>query len=202
MTTTLNQLSLFPSTGQPYTVAPWNYGGTEGAGWSPSDYPSDAVDWVLVSIRTSADASTTVSQVAGLLRSDGTVSVDLDITGPLQSSYFVVIEHRNHLIAMSPNSLPVNNSEITYDFTTANSYTGSSGFGQKLIAGKWFLFSGNEEQTSIGHEITGADILLWQLNNGTFNIYSPSDLSLDGDVNANDKIIWSFNNGIFSGVPK
>ena len=38
--------------GQPYSVAPWNYAGIEGAGWTDADYMGDETDWVLVSFRT------------------------------------------------------------------------------------------------------------------------------------------------------
>jgi len=130
MTTGLRQLDLFPVTGQPYTVAPWNYMGTEGVGWLPSDYPLNTVDWVLISLRSDEAANTTVGQAAGLLLDNGNVSVDIQLSSVL-NSYYVVLEHRNHLPVMSPMILPVTNNEITYDFTAADSYTAGIGFGQK-----------------------------------------------------------------------
>ncbi len=204
MTTQLWQLELFPSTGQPYGIAPWNYLGTEGVGWQSTDYPADAVDWVLVSLRSAEDAQTTVGRAAGLLLSDGTVSVDIQLlSGNVLGAYYVVLEHRNHLPVMSPTLLPVSNNEITYDFTVANSYSSSTSFGQKNNGFLWMLYGGNADQlNTLGHEITGSDIIPWQQDNGNFNIYSESDFNLDGDINANDKILWSYNNGIFSILPR
>lgn len=202
MDTKLQQLSLFPVSGQPYSSSPWNYAGTEGVGWQPSDYPVDAVDWVLVSLRSAEDASTTVGTGAGLLLEDGSVSVQIDqLSGSILTAYYIVLEHRNHLPVMSPMLVPVNNNEMTYDFTTADSYV-VAGFGQKNIGNNWLLFAGNEEQQSLGHEITGSDIIQWQVLNGSFSIYNESDFNLNGDINGDDKILWSKNNGVFSSVPK
>lgn len=203
MTTQLLQRSLFPVSGQPYTVPPWNYQGTEGVGWQSSDYPAGAVDWVLVSLRSSEDAQTTIGQAAGVLLEDGSVSVDIiPNSGTVLSQYYVVLDHRNHLIVMSPNLVQVTNNEINYDFTNANSYNPGAGFGQKQVGSDWVLFGGNGDQLGIGHEIIGADIIEWQQLNGNFNQYSPSDFTMDGDINADDKILWSNNNGIYSLVPK
>ncbi len=204
MNTNLRQLDLFPSTGQPYTVAPWNYSGTEGAGWQPSDYPTNTVDWVLVSLRSGEDANTTVGQAAGLLLADGSISVDIQLSSTnVLPSYFVVLEHRNHLPVMSPTVLPVSNNEINYNFSAADSYTTGLGFGQINVGSIWMLYSGNGYQLNpIGHEIIGEDIIQWNQDNGLFDTYNQSDFNLNGDVNASDKILWSYNNGIFSAVPR
>lgn len=202
MKTELQQRSLLPISGQPYTFAPWNYFGTEGVGWGPSDYPVDAVDWVLVSLRSGEDASTTIGRAAGMLMDDGSISVGIKPpTGTILTEYYIVLEHRNHLPVMSPMLVTVTNNSVTYDFTTANSYI-TTGFGQKNIGSDWLLYAGNADQGSLGHEITGADIIQWQLFNGTFNVYKESDFSLNGDINADDKILWFSNNGIYSSVPK
>jgi len=36
--------------GQPYSIAPWNYVGTEGTDWTDADYTGEETDWVLVSL--------------------------------------------------------------------------------------------------------------------------------------------------------
>jgi len=203
MTTGLQQLSLMPTTGQPYGVAPWNYPGTEGAGWQPSDYPMGSVDWVLVSLRTTEDAATTVGKAAGVLLQNGMVSVDIQpISGTVSTNYYVVVEHRNHLPVMSAQPVAVVNNEVSFNFTSADSYISGAGFGQKND-GIWMMYAGNGSQpNTVGHEITGSDIIEWQLSNGNFNVYGASDFNLNGDINANDKTLWSANNGIYSTVPK
>lgn len=203
MGTTLLQRALFPSTGQPYNVAPWNYPGTEGSGWMPSDYPTDAVDWVLISLRTGENASTTVAQVAGLLLEDGSVSATIQLAGNPASEYYVVLEHRNHLPVMSPSLVQVTNNTLTYDFTQADSYMAGGGFGQKNVGSNWLLYGANGDQlNAVGHEITGSDIIEWFAQNGNFDIYSGSDFDMNGDLNANDRILFAINNGIFSSVPR
>jgi len=57
--------------GQPYSIAPWNYPGAEGANWTDNDYNDDAVDWVLVSLRTDITKSTQVGITAGIINRDG-----------------------------------------------------------------------------------------------------------------------------------
>jgi len=66
--------------GQPYSIAPWNYPGTEGSLFDSggnvangkAGYPSTVVDWVLVSLRDKPDATgVTLCQAAALLHKDG-----------------------------------------------------------------------------------------------------------------------------------
>lgn len=77
----------------------------------------DIVDWVLVSLRTGTDASTEVQKRAGFVKADGTV-VGLDGSSPLRfgvpdDSYYVVVEHRNHLSVMSASAVAMSNASIT-----------------------------------------------------------------------------------------
>jgi hypothetical protein len=132
MTTTLNQQGLLPGqipispfgiatpSGQPYKTAPWNYLGTE----TVSNYDSDVVDWVLISLRTNiADANSVVYKTAALLRKTGTVT--LLAACPLLNpslSYSVVIEHRGHIGAASHQPISIVDNKITYDFTQQQSY--------------------------------------------------------------------------------
>ncbi len=206
MTNRLHQLNLLPS-GQPFNTAPWNYNGTEGQGWSISDYPSDAVDWVLVEFRSGLLPSNVVATRAGVLRKDGTVLFpqEMELTDfPPNSSVYVVVYHRNHLPTMSPTSIPVTSSGLSIDFRRMNGYTGTSlGSGQKeLSSGLWALYAGNSENAGSGYEITGSDNILFSALNGNFNVYSEADYDLNGDVNGNDKTFWLPNSGIFSPIMK
>ncbi len=205
MTSNLLQSNLLPA-GQPYSVAPWNYPGLEGTGWSSADYPSGAVDWVLVSLRTLPAASSEITRFAAVLLEDGTTSAlgTFELSSVITSAY-VVVEHRNHLPAMSATPVDIVNNMISYDFRNQNAYTGAngSGFGQIQINGNWALYTGNADQTNLlGYEITGADRILWQIQNGNFGIYDPTDFNFDGDISGNDRLIWSTNNGISSSIPR
>ncbi len=203
MTTNLQSLNLLPS-GQPYTTAPWNYNGTEGAGWTPADYPTGSVDWVLISMRTSPLAADEVGQGAVVLLNDGTtyenVTADIDFA---ITELYLVVEHRNHLPVMTPNPIPIVNGMVTYNFKSADSYSSGPGLGQKFIGTNWVMYAANADQSlDTGYEITGADNILWQASNGLPGVYQGADFNLDGDVTGADKVMWSYNNGVFSSIPK
>jgi hypothetical protein len=237
MRTTLNDLFLLPGQlyidpffgpfysppGQPYNVAPWNYMGTEGDLYDSemdptngdANYPMTVVDWVLVSLRDTID-SAPLCMAAALLHDDGHIEFvesfeccDLDVF----EDYYVVIEHRNHLIVMSHEQVPVDltNSTITYDFRTQESYVDlifGPGFfqGQKqILTGTWAMYAGNGEQAASAAadiDINQADRSAWQLENGEFSLYRTGDYNMNGDVNFNDRVTWERNNGSSSSVPR
>ncbi len=189
--------------GQPYNSSPWSYPGTEGSGWLPIDYPAGTIDWVLVSLRTSLDPGTEVARIAAVLLEDGTISpfnLNRNNTDPL----YVMIEHRNHLPIISAQAIPIINNTLSYDFTTANSYKPSLGFGQKQVGASWVMYGGNGDQAADQNscDINAEDRVFWRTVNGLFEVYNPGDYNLDGDINAEDKIIFNLNNGIYTTVPK
>jgi len=203
MSTNLAQKDLLPS-GHPYQQPPWNYPGAEGAGWTISDYPAGSVDWVLVSLRTAPSPSTEVAITAAILREGGCLVFPKQKAFPtsLGNSFYIVVEHRNHLAVMSPTAVTVNGGALTYDFRTANSYINGSGYGQKAQSNlsAWMLFSGDGDQISdlSGYDINGVDKAAWMPKNGLYNIYDAVDFNLDGEVSGADRVLWSYNNGIFS----
>lgn len=92
---------------QPFNSLPWLYSGKEYS----DDIPIEVIDWVLVSLRSNTDKDSEVACRAGFLLGDGSI-VDLDGTSPLafavdQGSYYVVVEHRNHLPIMSSIVIPL-----------------------------------------------------------------------------------------------
>ncbi|MBW6501175.1 MAG: HYR domain-containing protein, partial [Bacteroidales bacterium] len=236
MRTDLNDLRILPGqtlvdmftgnyytpAGQPYSIAPWLYPGGEGAlydsGGDPSmadaGYPATVVDWVLVSLRTDPEGTGgPVCQKAALLHSDGHIEFvtgfdccDLDLTG----TYYLVIEHRNHLIVMSPEPLPIVGGKITYDFRSTQSYIFNSGFdvsvGQKeVLPGVFAMYAGNGNQTATSSsdtDINFDDRTYWEGQNGTIGRYRNGDYNLNGDTNYNDRTLWEFNNGRFTSVPR
>ncbi len=193
--------------GQPYSVAPWNYNGVEGLDFTDSDYQGNEVDWVLVGLRIGIQKADEVSQAAGLLMKDGTIRfpaecpVRTDEPGP----FFVVVEHRNHMAAMSTETISPTDRELIMDFTTQDSYTGFLGWGQSEVApGKWAMIAGDLDQTidDFSYDVNGGDKIEWEIGNGNFDTYRTSDANLNGDTNGEDKIIWELNNGKFSRVPR
>lgn len=192
--------------GQPYTSAPWSYGGSEGNGWNDGNYSTDVVDWILVSFRTGIQKSTELYKAAALVYKDGTV-VFPDGPFVLASSpdLYIVVQHRNHLTTMSANPVQGVNGVYTFDFTQADGYTGAGGFGQKLLpnGSQWALYAGDVDQVQVPYsDIQGGDKAKWSLVNGNFGSYSVEDVNMDGDIDGADKSVWSNNNGISSQVEK
>lgn len=218
MTTGLNEQGLLPGqtpisnlvsptpAGQPYHIAPWNYAGTEGAGWTDADYDSTAVDWVLLSFRTGKAKSTEIAQVAALLHKDGHIEVldqcILDTSMDL-SAVYAVIEHRNHMGIMTPVITSMSDGKLEHDFRAKDSFNDMTGFGQKPLAGKWAMYAADIDQSDTpSYDITATDKFLWVDDNGKFSLYLNTDMNLDGDISAKDKTYWDANNGISSRVPK
>ncbi|MEW4925686.1 hypothetical protein [Algibacter sp. 2305UL17-15] len=236
MRTTLNDSRLLPgqysvdilgnvytsplgSSGQVYNIAPWNYLGTEGTSFdsgsnasnADAGYASDVVDWVLVSLRTDpTDASQFICQRAGLLYRDGHIEFPGTDCCQIDKSlsYYVVIEHRNHLLVMSADPVPVVNGEMTYDFRDKESYIvgiGGTFVGQKQVAGVYAMYAGNGDQTSSTEEdtdITSGDYAKWKNNGSETRTYNLVDYNMDGEVSALDFELWELNSPLFSSVPR
>ncbi|MBK7106407.1 MAG: hypothetical protein IPH62_14095 [Ignavibacteriae bacterium] len=86
---------------QPFNQFPWYFEGTEHV----EQIPENVIDWVLISLRSDETKSSTKAQRAGFIKENGTI-VDVDGESPLafvvdEGSYYVVVEHRNHLPIMS-----------------------------------------------------------------------------------------------------
>lgn len=241
MRTNLNELGVLPGQtyenffegdfynppGQPYNVAPWNYQGTEGSEYdsggnlamADAGYPATAVDWVLVSVRETPNepAGAPMCQAAALLHSDGSVQLLESFeccTLDEALSYYIVIEHRSHLIMMSHEPIPIVNGRLLYDFREQQSYINDPfGFGsfvgekEVVVDGvlRYFMFSGNGDQQSTNSsdtDINFDDRIIWELQNGIFGRYRAADYNMSGDINFNDRSIWEENNSRFTSVPR
>ncbi|PHN00648.1 DUF7507 domain-containing protein, partial [Flavilitoribacter nigricans] len=241
MRTTLNESRLLPgqysvnafsgniytpplgAAGQVYSISPWFYSGNEGSFYdsegmtanADAGYPTTVTDWVLVSLRTDPmNGAEAICQRAALLHSDG----HLEFVDPSDcctidqtQSYYIVIEHRNHLIVMSHEAVPVVDGTLTYDFRGQQSYLNDpflSGLPiaqKEVIPGVFAMYAGNSDQDSVDDEdvdITSSDNAKW-LNNGaetrTFNLV---DYNMDGDVSALDYDLWQANSPKFTSVKR
>ncbi|MDZ7900148.1 MAG: Ig-like domain-containing protein [Arcicella sp.] len=212
MSTVLNQRGLLPGQtpvgtyatptagGQPYNVLPFSYAGSE----TMTAYPATVVDWVLVSLRTDSTKASKVFSVAGLLHNDGRITfVNPCFTLP-SGSYYVVVEHRNHMGVMSHVKVPVSAAKITYDFTAQQSYqlTNPPSFGQRQIGTKFTMYAADGSKATINdnYDINFKDSQLWKTLSGNFDIYLLSDFNLDADSNFMDNSLWKTNSGRYSGV--
>jgi hypothetical protein len=219
----LNGQVVFSPAGQPYNQAPWFYNGNEGEAYNSNgnpipgtaNYPASVVDWILVSLRSAPDGMS-IGKKAALLHNDGHVEfVDGGFQidkAELQNSYYIVIEHRNHLIIMTPEAVPVVNYGLSYDFRYSQSYTyspyGIWGSGQKELLpdlpGVYAMYTGNVDQVqtpSSIKDINFTDRMFWEQSNMYAGHYCPGDFNLNGDCNFNDRILFEINNGKYSSVP-
>ena len=138
MTTEFN--STLP-TQQPFNAAPWNYTGTESV-----TIPANAVDWLLVELRNSANINQVIARKAVLLLNDGNLQ---DVGTPLQNSrvafsglasnqsYFVVLRHRSHQTITSTAAVPVSNNLMSIDFTQSADQTNGGAASLAYING-WY----------------------------------------------------------------
>ncbi len=197
MSDQLSNLNLLPLT-DPYV-------GTYNADPSIFTNPSlKVVDWVWIALLDKNNPNLEIEGQAGILLSDGRIIAANGETLNFASSsndYYLFVKHRNHLPIMSANWVSFTNGQLTsYDFTTQNSYTGG-GSGQKNLGTKWAMFAGDSTPSPIGHDINGADKILWLSQNGLFLQYLEGDYNMDGDVNGADNLLFYKNTGTFSGAP-
>ena len=186
MRTNLTDRNLLPPN-QPYSVAPYNYMGTE----SRSTFPSNTVDWILVEARTGPTNTFKIDTKAGLLLNDGSI-VDTDGVSPLlfdlptNSEVYFVLRHRNHLDIMTASSM-IRSLSMNYDFRT----TTTTAFGidqQKALPnGQAAMFPADINQD---HVIQTTDYNNWKASPAILNIYDTRDVNLDGTVQTTDFDLW------------
>lgn len=117
------------------------------------------VDWVFLDLRDKNDNTVVLATRSALLQRDGDI-VDTDGTSSVSfqadaDSYFVSVQHRNHLSIITPTALALTSTAITYDFTTGPSTT----FGieaQKNESGVYMMWSGDVSDDGVIKYI-GAD---------------------------------------------
>ncbi len=163
------------------------------APYAASTVPAGIVDWVLVGLR-STPTGAPVVQSSLWLRSDGRL-IDPATAGTtvtlaaVTGSYYVTVQTRNHLAAMSATALVFDGlNESNCDFTTGTaSYYGGKGAVQ-MEAGVWALQAGDINGDKA---VTAADFSLWQsaARTGTAG-YAAADLNLDGCCTTRDYVLW------------
>ncbi|MEZ4638362.1 MAG: hypothetical protein R2856_25965 [Caldilineaceae bacterium] len=170
-----------------------------------ADYGNDSVvDWVVVELRDAAAPATVLATQAALVQRDGDVigvagNAVLSFTGVAPGSYYVAVDHRNHLAAMTAapvelSAAPlVDFTDIAVDFYHSSSnYDGAE---QATVNGAYALWagdaSGNElvvfsgsgnDVDSVFNDIDQALGNLLKLPSFILDGYAATDLDLSGGV--------------------
>jgi hypothetical protein len=125
------------------------------------------------------------------VKTDG--SAQVTIPGTLNSSYYVVVHHRNSIETWTGLPLSFIGPIVNHDFSTS----ASQAFGNnlKLISGKYVLYTGDINQDGV---IDAGDMV--QLYDDAINFvsgYVPGDLNGDGLIDSMDMIIMDNNAAVF-----
>ncbi len=192
---------------QPYNTVPWFYDGMESVTSSPN---VDIVDWVLIELRDTTDASlatgeTMIARQAGFLLKDGSIvatdgvsNIQFDVE--VANQLFVIVWHRNHLGILSANQLTLSNEVYSYNFTIDDNQAFGTDSQKELATGKWGLPGGDGDKN--GNIGINDKTLVWEIQAGE-NGYLNGDYNLDSEVNNQDKnSIWEENSGRSSQIPE
>ncbi len=191
-----------PGDPQLYNREPWNYPYS----LTLLDYANQegAVDFVLISIYENELLGTPICRTAGLVYSDGNVSIKPESSCPLEadSSYFVLLEHRNHLPVLYPETILCCNNDTRLDFTNKDSYRGLLSSGQKEVeTGIYAMYAGNANQNGIDRvDLNFGDKSEFLKELGQNSSYYIGDFDMNGDVNFKDLGFLLSNIGVFSGI--
>jgi len=196
MSTSLRSLGYVPLN-QPYSTAPWNYGGTENV----ASIPGGAVDWILVELRSVATGPA-ISTRAAFVKSDGTI-VDTDgnstvsFTDISDGNYYIVVRHRNHLAVMSADAVALSGSSNLYDFTTGQAQAYGTDPLIDLGSGVYGMWAGDVNGSGVLNATDRG--IAW--NERGLEGYYASDINLSGVCNATDRgVVWN-NRGKETQVP-
>lgn len=201
MNTYLADQNLLPLS-QPFGDAPWNYPGAE----SVASIPADAVDWMLVELRSEVSEAAAADTQVAFIKKNGSV-VGLDGASPLkfdlkEGSYYIALYHRNHLAIMSNAAQALSKtSAISYDFTTAQNRAYGTQPMKRLETGVFGMRAGDANADG---SVTLSDrVFDWRPQNGTaWEYLKAGDFNLDGGIDAADlDLYWRTNEGRSTWVP-
>ena len=126
----LRSLGLLPAN-EPYSALGYAHVGGGAESTAPAVLAitgNDAVvDWVVLELRDAVDPSIIVASRCALLQRDGDV-VEVDGTSPVSFSmsagnYHIAVRHRNHLGAMTLNSVSVTTTSVLVDLSSTSTAT-------------------------------------------------------------------------------
>jgi len=125
------------------------------------------------------------------VNTDGSAS--LTIPGILNSSYYLVVKHRNSIETWNASPVSFSGAGISYNFSSSASQ--AMGNNLKQVAGKYVIYSGDVNQDGVINEldISSVDAAAISFANG----YLVTDLNGDGIVDADDLILLDNNASVF-----
>lgn len=192
---------------QPYRATLFNGTSLEYDGFEQFGFEGDEIDWLLVSLRSSTDAASEVARTVTILQDDGTVT-GLDggyvrFSGVAPGSYYVVIDHWNHIPVMSADPVDFTSGPAGAVFkgSLASAYTKGGDPMKDLGGGAFGMFACDINLDGL---ITAPDFNVWNTatSEGATG-YIPADCNLDGNTTALDFNLWNANTtaGASSQVP-
>lgn len=197
MNTLLRASSLLPPA-QPYSVAPWNYSGTESyilGSW----VPTNVVDWVLLELRHAANPSEIAGRKAVVLQSDGqlrevgalSASAGISFSGLNEGAYYLAVRPRNHLAVATNVPLWLNSHLQSFNFSTAASQA-LGGLQIGVSSNKFALVAGDINADGI---INYNDFNRYFQQTNSLSGYFIGDCNMDKNVNTTDFGLWRSNAG-------
>lgn len=206
----------FTPFGQPYNTPPWSYNGNTGLNFGdPSapgapigviPYPTDVVDWILVTVREDGILpADNIWTCAGWVHTDGEVTFP-ETCGALNFDiifdYYILVQHRNHLGVLSPSGADMlcGGVIIDWDFTAGNSYEPVFRYGEKEVeSGIWAMHAANGDQLANIAAINSQDRTTWRILQNALG-YSIGDYNMDVSTNSADETVWKNNQNRSSGI--
>jgi hypothetical protein len=155
---------------------------------------SQVSDTVKVYLANSTTPFALVDSANVVLSTTGTSAVNFTKTP--NGSYYVIVNHRNHLETWSATAQSfVTNAAVNFDFTTAS--TQAYGSNMKQVGSVWVLYGGDANRDG---SIDASDISVFILQFGNLGYYG-ADFNGDGSVDATDIIIILQNFGLIKITP-
>ncbi|NVK27481.1 MAG: hypothetical protein HWE14_05520 [Flavobacteriia bacterium] len=190
MSSELAEQNLLPLS-QPFSTAPFNYSGPESVASIPND---SIVDWILVELRATSvanqafDSTIVARKACFLLESGRIVGIDgvslprfkLNTARPV----IAIVYHRNHLPAMSSDTLQLNGS-LVYELDFSTNFDAWYDSNAAQVSGDGKFMSGSRAVDQGYLPETDDYQKAWNNRNG--NGYSEYDVDLDGEVTASDR---------------
>lgn len=182
---------------EPYTDLGYDHIHSGGETTTPSvlAYSSGGgavVDWVFLELRDKNDPTLVLATRSALIRRDGMIT-DVDGVSPVRfkapsNSYYVAVHHRNHLAAMTSNTIGL--SRTPEQFALGEGAAAVYGpEGMKLVAGQHMLWAGDVTGNGV-IKYTGSgndrDPILYIIGGtvatNTASGYLQEDVNMDGTV--------------------
>lgn len=151
------------------------------------------VDWVVLELRSNADAANVIATRCALLQSDGDV-VATDGVSPVSigapaGSYRLAVRHRNHLGVMTSGAIVLGSSAASVDLSNGSTPIAGGTEATRLVGSRRVLYAGDALWDGV-LRYTGAgndrDRLLTRIGGlvptATSSGYLPEDINMDGVV--------------------